>query len=132
IGGVNYVVALHAEDHVGLEPLATVGSPSREPMYVFRVPAPLPRAYAVGCAHATAETASIQALLDPLFDPRREIVLPSGSADGCASEFQGSARISDYRADRVLLEAGLSGPGFVVLLDTFDASWQVRVDGRRE
>jgi uncharacterized membrane protein YfhO len=41
----------------------------------------------------------------------------------------GTSRITASRPDRVELEASLSAPGYVVLLEGFDPGWQARVDG---
>jgi uncharacterized membrane protein YfhO len=40
------------------------------------------------------------------------------------------SRIVQERPDRVLLEADLSEPGYVVLVDSYDPGWQAWLDGQ--
>jgi hypothetical protein len=129
IGGVDYVVALHSEDHDGLVPVGTTPGLYRKPVQVSRVPDRLPRGYAVGCARPASRGDALRMLLDPGFEPAREILVPEGEAAPCDAGFRGVARIVDARPDRVRLEADLSGPGFVVLLDSDAPGWSARVDG---
>jgi hypothetical protein len=129
LGGVEYVVALHDEQQLGLLPLAPVRGLYRRPIRIFRVPEPVSRTYAVGCAWSEPPATSLRRLLDPAFDPRREIVLGDSSAGACDPSFRGASRIVDYRPDRVTLQAELNAPGWVVLVETYDAGWQARVDG---
>jgi hypothetical protein len=129
LGGVDYVVALHADGQYGLEPVATVPGFYRAPIRVFRVPGTLPRAYVVACARSTTNTEAASRLLAPDFDATREIVLVDEPGGPCDPSFSGTVRIVDFRPDRVTLEADLTAPGWVVLLDSYDPRWRARVDG---
>lgn len=129
LGGVDYVVALHDEDQYGLVAAATVRGLYRKPIHVFRVPDTLPRTYAVGCARSAPSPEVLERVLDPAFEPRREIVLSEAQGGGCEEAFSGASRIVDFRPDRVTIEAELSAPGWVVLLDSYDPGWRAKVDG---
>jgi len=130
LGAVSHVVALHTR---GFDDLASAGSIEGlfpEPIRVFRVPDPVPRAYAVGGARVADGDSAARTLLDPGFDPAHEIVLPSGAAAPAEATFTGTARIVAREADRVALETELGGNGYVVLVDAWDPAWQARLDGR--
>jgi hypothetical protein len=131
MGGVTHVLALHAAPWWdGLVPLATLRGPFVDPIRIFTVPNTLPRAYVVGQARVVSDPQALVAMASPGFDPRREILLATGSPLAGASGFRGSARIADFRPDRVRLEAEASDPGFVVLLDTHGRGWRATVDGQ--
>jgi len=126
---VGPVIALHRAGFEELTPVARLPSLFPEPILVFRVPDPLPRTYVVGRARIAPPGEGWRALLAPDFDPTREIVLPEGPVlahDGPV----GTSRIVDMRPDRVILEADLEQPGYVVLVDAFDAGWKVTLDDR--
>jgi hypothetical protein len=130
LGAVEYVAALHRQGFEGLTPVAAFPTLFVEPLFVFRVPDPLPRTYAVGTARRADDLlAELRALAEPSFDPTREIVLPAGPAGPPAAMFSGQSRILEFRPDRVRLEAELSAPGFVVLVDAHDPGWRATVDG---
>jgi len=95
------------------------------------VPDPLPRAYAVGGARVADGVPALAALVDPAFDPRREIVLPEGGAVEPPVGFRGDVRIASESASRLDLEAHLTANGYVVLVDGYDPGWRAWVDGRR-
>jgi hypothetical protein len=129
IGAVGTVMALHTEGFEDLVPEQTLPSYFPEPIHVLRVPGPLPRTYAVGGAREADGGAAFAALLDPRFDPTREIVLPHGDPSvGAVPGAAGSSRVVDFKPDRVSLEADMTTPGFVVLVDSYDPGWRATVD----
>jgi hypothetical protein len=130
VGAVTHVLALHEDGLEGLVPVARVPGLFLEDLHVFQVPGALPPAYAVDGARVAPDADAAALLVDPAFDVRREIVLPSGPAATPGPGFTGEARIVEWRADRVAVDARLSAPGYVVLVDGYDPSWRATVDGR--
>jgi uncharacterized membrane protein YfhO len=110
--------------------VATVKSLLPEPIRVYGVPESLPRTYAVGRAEYREGTAEVQAVLDPGFDPANEVALSGQGPELEPGPFTGASRVVDFRPDRVVLEAELSRPGWVVLVDAFDPGWRALLDGR--
>ena len=130
IGAVTHVVALHRVAGDLLRPVAEVPSLFADPVRVQAVPEPLPRAYAVGGVRVADGVHGLMALVDPAFDPRREIVLPEGRPGAAPEGFRGQVHIVRESASRVLLDAELAADGYVVLVDGYDPGWRARVDGR--
>jgi len=129
LGAVKYVSALHAQGFEALEPVAEYQSLLARPIRLFEVPATLPRVYVVGRSRSAAEGEGLRrALLDPSFDPSREVVVAGPPLAGGPAP-PGSARIVDFRPDRVRIEADMSAPGILVLVDTYEAGWKAAVDG---
>jgi hypothetical protein len=129
LGAVRSVVALHTR---GLEDLSleqTLPSFFPEPIRRFAVPDPLPRSYVVGAARAADGPVALDLILDPAFDPTREVVLSSTLVDPPSPDFQGTSRILELVSDRVRIEADLKAPGYVVLVDAYDPGWQATLDG---
>ncbi|HYN04853.1 MAG TPA: hypothetical protein VE359_20550, partial [Vicinamibacteria bacterium] len=130
VGAVTHVIALHRVAGGLLRPVAEVPSLFGDPVRVEAVPEPLPRAYAVGGVRVANGIPGLMVLIDPAFDPRREIVLPEGPELAAPEGFRGQARVVRETAAGVQLEAELSADGYVVLVDGHDPGWRVRVDGR--
>jgi len=131
MGSVSYVIDLAPPSRwPDLLPIAVVPSLFRDPIRVFKVPDPLPRAYVVGRAALADGRAALDALAAPDFDPRKQVLLadsPDAPHDEAAT---GRARILDSRPDRVSIDVELSAPGYLVLVDAYDPGWRVLVDGR--
>ena len=100
-----------------------------DPVRVFRVPDPLPRARVVSGARVADGVEGLAAVLDPQFDPAREILLATGSPVPPRPGAAGNAWVSEERADRVVLEAELADAGYVVLADAYDPGWRATLDG---
>lgn len=130
IGGVDLVLSLHQQGQEELRPVATIPGLLRRPVHVFSVPGRRPRAYAVSGARVADGREALVTLVSPEFDPAREIVVPAGEPRPPDPAFSAEVRLSEYRADRVRIDARLAAPGFVVLLDAWDEGWSAEVDGR--
>jgi hypothetical protein len=131
LGGVSHVIALHARGLEDLEQERVLASLFPEPIRIFRVPGPLPRTYAVGGIRVAQGRDAFEALLGEGFDPRTEVLLAEG-VPRSSPGFRGQSRLLDFRPDRVRVEADLSAPGYVVLVDAYDPDWRATIDGRPE
>jgi hypothetical protein len=130
MGSVDDALALHPQAWWrDLIPLATEPGLFAEPIRVFAVPGPLPRTYAVDGVRIGDGPDALRLATDPGVDLSRELILPEGQPAGSRPDFRGSSRIVEYRPDRVRVEAELSHPGYVVLVDGWDAGWRATVDG---
>jgi hypothetical protein len=135
LGAVSQVIALHdpGEGEKGLEPLATYESLLTLPIRLFRVRSPLTRAYAVGRAVPAEGEEALRLLESPTFDPTTSAVIagdPPLREASASDPFEGRVTRLELAPDRVRLEAELSRPGYVVLVDSWDPGWQATVDGR--
>jgi hypothetical protein len=130
MGAVSQVVALQRTDLEALTPVATFSSPLAEPVLLFRVPDPLPRCYLVSSSVIADGAEAVQLITDPSFDPRTQVLLPSGSPSSPVPGFQGTCAIRELVSDRVRVQASLNGPGYLVLVDTYDPGWRASVGGR--
>jgi hypothetical protein len=131
MGSVEYVVALHTEGLEDLELMGTFESPFPTPIRLYRVPGPFPRAYVVGQAVRADGRQALEALADPAFEPEKTVLLASGEVTPFGSPFEGVARVTEQKPDRLRVELDLSGPGYLVLTQTFDRGWGATLDGQR-
>jgi hypothetical protein len=130
IGAVSRVAALHEGVLSGRRPLGRYDGLLADPVFVFDVPGARPRVYVSGSARVEADdAAALRAILSPAFDPEQEIVLAEGIGARAPATFAGGVRVLERRGDRLALEASLSDPGWVVVVDAWDPGWHARVDG---
>ena len=129
LGGVSHVLARLASGGAGLVPAATVTTPEAGEVLVFRVPGTLPRVFVASGVRVADGVAAYRTLLDPAFDPRREIVLFAGEGRPALDGFRGEARLLEERPDRLRIAAELDAPGHLVVLDGYEGGWRARVDG---
>ena len=130
-GNVTRVAALHTSSFADLALERSIPIPVPEPLSIFRVPDPLPRAYAVRGARRLSVPQAQAALFNSAFDFRREVGIQEG--DGVdvpiSTSFTSSVEITARRSDRVDLNASLSEPGHVVLVEGFLPGWRATLDG---
>jgi hypothetical protein len=130
LGAVSHTVYLDRFGTEDLEPLASVRTLYGNQVLLFRVPGALPRCYVVGGVRVADGEEALDVLVDPGFDPTREVVLAGGEERSAPASLPGRARLVDLAADRVSIEARLEAPGYLVLVDGYDAHWRATVDGR--
>jgi hypothetical protein len=129
VSGVEKVAALHEAGLEGLRLLSSQKTFHREPLRVFEVPDPLPRAYLTS-GRRRASGADLTAILDPGFDPRTTVLLDAGPERSPAPEFAGTARVVERKADRLTILTSSSLPGFLTILEGALPGWRVWIDGR--
>jgi hypothetical protein len=129
MGAVSEVLALHSPRLDGLAPAGTFPGLFPEPVRLFHVRDPLPRAYVVSGARVADGPSAMAAIADPAFDPAREVVLSEGSPAPISSTFSGTVRILSLRPNDLRLDAELSEPGYLVLVDAYNPGWRATVDG---
>jgi hypothetical protein len=130
LGAVANVLALHTAGWWRDLPLvATVPGLFAEPIRVFKVPHPLPRAYVVDGVRVADGPRALQELAAPDFDPERELILTSGEPSRPGASVPGTSRILELGPDRVRLEADMARDGYLVLVDAYDPGWKAAVNG---
>jgi hypothetical protein len=128
-GAVQFVVARHAEGLEDLVPFATVPGPSGTLVRVFAVPDPLPRVSLVGRARSVDGFPALRMLVDPTFDPRQEVLLPTPAPEE-TGPFSGQVVILDVRPDRLQVRTVASREGYLVVSEAYSEGWSATIDGR--
>jgi hypothetical protein len=128
LGAVSQALALHEDGLEDLVPETQLPGPFFEPLRVFRVPSPLPRAYVVDGVRVSEP--AFEAIADPSFAPEREIVLPTGTPRAPTAGFQGQVLGLELQPDRVRFQTNASSPAYAVLVDAWYPGWRATVDGR--
>jgi hypothetical protein len=134
-GGITHAIAFHEQGFEKLKLAARVPGLWERPLLVYEVPDTLPRTYATARTltaaggEPNADLAAMWRVLDADFEPTRELVLEVPPAVP-PRDSVGTSRILARRADAVRIEARMSAPGYVVLLDAFSPGWRATVNGR--
>ena len=123
-------MALHTQGFEGLVREVELRDVLLEPIRVYRIPNPLPRAFVVsGVRTARGHGEIVETLLQ--FDPWREVLLTEAPEPRSASaSFTGRCRIVELRPDRMRLDVDLNEPGAVVTIDAYDPGWHASIDGQ--
>ncbi len=107
------------------------GSPL--PGYLYENLCVTPRAYIAAAAYySTSPSETLARMSSPQFDPTQEVVLfgaPVSTPPAPTSGSAGDVIIAERRPNSVVLKADIFRPGYVVLLDRFDANWRATIDG---
>lgn len=108
---------------------------AKNTVYVHRLEASFARAWVVHQARSVDDLAILQELQDDRFDPYGEVLLSDPVPAGFeAAESSGADRVSVplYAAERMVVEADLAAPGWLVVGEWYYPGWQVWVDGTRQ
>jgi hypothetical protein len=94
----------------------------------------VPRAYVAGTAiFTTSPLDTLRRMASPDFDALGNVILaadPGASPAVHGSDPASRVEITERQPNRVTLTAELIRPGYVVLLDRYDANWHATIDGR--
>ena len=128
MANVSHALTLHTSTFGRLHLERTITEPLPQPLYLFKVPDPLPRAYAVSGVLVLPTEVAQKAVLHPAFTPKREVILDGGVKKAASPTFLSSVRIESRGSDRIVLQATLNEPGAVVLLEGFLPGWRATID----
>src|SRR5262245_31123037 len=104
----------------------------RQALRVGELRDPLPRAFWVPAAEVVADAAGLAArAADSAFDPRQVVLLGAPPPAGrSGAPVPGEARVSYERVDAHTVRiSGTTPPGFIVVLDGYDAAWRLHDEG---
>jgi hypothetical protein len=100
---------------------------------VYRNDSMLPRAFLVpGYEVASGKEKVIARIKDPGFDPSRTVLLAEDPGVMLPGDkpIQGSAEVKSYDADKIVVEASLDRPGFLVMSENYHPDWKAKDNGR--
>ena len=133
LSAVTYVLGFDEGAAPGLATVFRTDDFSTVTMSVRRNPGALPRARLVATAVTAGDGDVFDAVLDPGFDPHRQVVLRGlakmPAEPGGDARAPGRCRIVEDRPGRVVLEVAPAGPSWLVLADTWYPGWRAEVGG---
>ncbi len=127
---VSLLVSDHPDPDAPWSPVAS-GSMAGSPFVVSRNPTAVPRAYVVPRAEVAPDDGSMVDRF-PEVDPRQAVLMasdPLADVRAPRQPFTPAAWSSDD-PDRIVLRVATTGPGLLVVADTWMPGWTAEVDGR--
>jgi hypothetical protein len=95
-----------------------------------------PRVFIVGDAIASTGSTTAARLLEQRWDPRRQVVvegMPASAihASGATGDDStvGQARLVENTPTRIVAQAEMAAPGYLILADRYDDGWRASIDG---
>ena len=117
-----------------LREISPIFNGSSRPSVLYENLCAVPRAFAVGSAYpSTSAFETLTRLSSADFDPLRQVILPRESVQTPQPDSSGSPgqlELVSRQPNETTLRAQFSRPGYVVLVDRFDANWHATVNGR--
>ncbi|HVP57344.1 MAG TPA: hypothetical protein VMU02_04560, partial [bacterium] len=99
--------------------------------FVYRNAGFLPRAFIVhNAVVAQSDSAALELIKDPAFDPSSTIVLAGGQPMLGAPAGDEGVSFESYAPDKVRLRAKVSSPGYLYFSENYLPYWRATVDGR--
>jgi hypothetical protein len=124
---IGVLAGLYEISGSGLQRAGSVGG-----LYLYKIPAPLPRFFLVRRIRSSSgELETFQLLARPDFDPAAEAIvegIPSGRVDLAT----GTLGVSVYEPDRIELSVLTSGPAFLATSEPLYPGWEATVNGRKQ
>jgi hypothetical protein len=131
LGAVAKVLALHEAGLEALQLERALPGLVGDPLRIYSVPEPQPRAWLVGSTRVADGESALRALADPAFDPAALALVATGAALHGPGPLASGVTWLERRADRQRLETTSPRPALLVTADAFDPGWHASVDGRR-
>jgi hypothetical protein len=104
-------------------------SPQQASFSVYENPDPLPRAFVLGQARELVPGEDLREALRGL-DPRAEVLVDRDLLSAGPRQAFKAARIAQFTPNRVVIEAELEQPGYLVLTDAYAAGWTATAGGK--
>ncbi|CAN5719768.1 YfhO family protein [soil metagenome] len=97
---------------------------------IYEDTAALPRAYLVPEVRVVGEAAAVEVMRGAEFDPRRTALLAEAPAVAFSGEpLAGSAEVTEYTPDRVVVQTQANRPAMLVLADNYYPGWRATIGG---
>jgi hypothetical protein len=125
--GMRYVLSRDEINEPGLKCVL------RDGVRVYENPAAYPRAFIVHQARLINQEWVTQWILyHGRFEPDKQVILeeePYGFPLETAAKPGSTARVAEYTPTKVVVDAEMKSPGFLILTDAYAPGWEVTVDG---